>query len=84
MSSEASAKEGRINRLPWASDGTAIFSLVEMKESNQPSVEGKSVGASPITSANFVEVSPSSHGSWLTSSHSGGASPSTSTIFIPE
>ena len=25
--------------------------LVEMKESNQPSVEGKSVGASPITSA---------------------------------
>ena len=27
--------------------------LVEMKESNQPSVEGKSVGASPITSANF-------------------------------
>src|ERR1043165_7862366 len=28
--------------------------LVEMKQSNQPSVEGKSVGASPITSAIFV------------------------------
>ncbi len=43
-----------------------------MKESNQPSVEGKSVGASPITSANF-EVSPSSYGSWPTPSLNGGA-----------
>lgn len=32
------------------------FSLVEMKQSNQPSVEGKSVGASPITSAIFRGV----------------------------
>src|SRR3954465_684311 len=41
-----------------------------MKESNQPSVEGKSVGASPITSANF-EGAPSSYGSWPTPSHTG-------------
>jgi hypothetical protein len=52
------------------------------QRANQPSVEGKSVGASPITSAN-CEVSPSSYGSWPTPSHYGGASPSTSTIFIP-
>src|ERR1041385_3608880 len=45
--------------------------LVEMKESNQPSVEGKSVGASPITSANFIEVSHSSYGSWPTPSQPG-------------
>ena len=31
----------------------------------------------------YVEVSPSSYGSWPTPSLNGGASPSTSTIFIP-